>query len=66
MQNEKSKVITSNDALTCIEKTKNNIKQLCSIVNSLDIAQGGTGRKVREEDFLENIDTIQSFVENRK
>jgi hypothetical protein len=55
----------STQALNAVRKTKNNIKQLCEIVNQLDIDNGGNGFKVREGDFTEHLNDIQAFIESK-
>lgn len=58
-------VINKTKALNATQKTKNNIKQLCDMVNSYDKKNGGNGRKVREEDFVEDLIVVQAFIDNQ-
>jgi len=63
---KRKKTISSQQAKHAIFKIENKIKELCSTINTLDLARGGNGRKVVEDDYLEDIGGIKSFIESRK
>jgi hypothetical protein len=53
------------NTINSINKTKNNIEQLCDLVNQLDKSNGGNGHRVNVVDFSEPINDIYNNITNQ-